>query len=207
MTALAVSEENQNIKSIPKQLVYEELNGRAYYRKGYKEVINQTKTIEEIKGSSSLQGIIISVLLRYLYTKTEESEYEIFTNEAGLHIALGNNLSSDIILYNAQDALKYQYDEHYFNVAPKIVIEVDVKIDLGEVSDVDYITDKTKTLFEFGVERVIWVLTTHQKVILAQPNQDWIIRDWSKDFEILDGHSINLIAALEKKGFKIDFNA
>jgi Uma2 family endonuclease len=207
MTTLAVSEENQNIRSIPTQLVYEEMNGRAYYRKGYKEVINQTKTIEEIMGGSSLRGIIISVILRFLYRNIEDLGYEIITNEIGLHISLGNNLSSDIILYNHNDFLQYRIDEHYFDVAPKIVIEVDIKIDLGEVSDVNYITDKTKKLFEFGVERVIWVLTTHRKVILAQPNQDWIIRDWSKDFEILEGHSINLIAALEKKGFKIDFDA
>jgi Uma2 family endonuclease len=207
MTASAVSEENQNIRSIPKQLVYEELNGRAYYRKGYKEVINKTKTIEEIMGSSSLQGTIISVLLSFLYRNIEDLGYEIITNEIGLHISLGNNLSSDIILYNHDDFLQYRIDEHYFNVAPKIVIEVDIKIDLGEVSDVNYITDKTKILFGFGVERVIWVLTTQQKVILAQPNQDWIIRDWSKDFEILEGHSINLIATLEKKGFKIDFTS
>jgi hypothetical protein len=50
---------------------------------------------------------------------------------------------------------------------------------------------------------VIWVFTTKRKVILAQPNQDWIIRDWSKDFDIIDGHVLNLMAIIEKKGYKI----
>ena len=61
-------------------------------------------------GCSSLQGIIISILLRYLYAHTDENEFEIVTNEIGLHMSLGNNLSSDIILYNAEDARQYQFD-------------------------------------------------------------------------------------------------
>jgi Uma2 family endonuclease len=203
MSTVSILQEAKKEVIIPKQLVYEELNGCKLYRKGYKDVINQTKTIEEIMGCSSLQGIIISVFLSYLYRNIEDEGYAIITNEIGLHVSLGNNLSSDIILYDAQDAIKYQFNEHYFNVAPKMVIEVDVKIDLVNISDVDYIADKTQTLFGFGVERVIWVFTTKRKVILAQPNQDWIIRDWAKDFDIIDGHAINLMAMIEKKGYKI----
>ncbi len=203
MTAVAILDETKKEVIIPEQLVYEELNGRILYRKGYKDVINQSKTIEEIMGSSSLQGIIISILLRYLYTHTSDEQYEIMTNEIGLHISLGNNLSSDIIIYDAKDARNYRFDEHYFNVAPKMVIEVDVKIDLEKKSDVDYIAEKTQTLFDFGVERVIWVFTAKRKVVLAQPNQDWIIRDWAKDFDIIEGHAINLMGMIEKKGYKI----
>jgi Uma2 family endonuclease len=203
MSTVSILQEAKKEVIIPEQLVYEELDGRKLYRKGYKDVINHTKTIEEIMGCSSLQGIIISVFLSYLYRNIEDEGYAIITNEIGLHVSLGNNLSSDIILYDAQDAIKYQFNEHYFNVAPKMVIEVDVKIDLENISDVDYIADKTQTLFGFGVERVIWVFTTKRKVILAQPNQDWIIRDWAKDFDIIDGHAINLMAMIEKKGYKI----
>ena len=203
MTAVAILEETKKEVIIPEQLVYEELNGRKLYRKGYKDVINQTKTIEEIMGCSSLQGIIISILLRYLYNNTDENLYEIVTNEIGLHVTLGNNLSSDIILYDAQDAVNYRFDEHYFDVAPKMVIEVDVKIDLEKKSDVDYIAEKTQTLFDFGVKRVIWVFTAKRKVVLAQPQEDWIIRDWAKDFDIIEGHAINLMAMIEKKGYKI----
>ena len=48
-------------RKIPDYLVYEVLNGKKLYRKVYKDVLNQTKTLEEIMGSSSLQGIIISL--------------------------------------------------------------------------------------------------------------------------------------------------
>ena len=203
MTAVAILEETKKEVIISEQLVYEELNGRKLYRKGYKNVINQTKTIEEIMGCSSLQGTIVSVLLSFLYRNIEDLGYEIITNEIGLHVSLGNNLSSDIIIYNHNDFIQYRIDEHYFDVAPKMVIEVDVKIDLEKNSDVDYIAEKTQTLFNFGVKRVIWVFTAKKKVVLAQPNQDWIIRDWSKDFDIIEGHAINLMGMIEKKGYKI----
>lgn len=203
MTAVAILEETKKEVIIPEQLVYEELNGRKLYRKGYKNVINQSKTIEEIMGCSSLQGTIVSVLLSFLYRNIEDLGYEIITNEIGLHVSLGNNLSSDIIIYNHDDFIQYRVDEHYFDVAPKMVIEVDVKIDLEKNSDVDYIAEKTQTLFDFGVKRVIWVFTAKRKVVLAEPNQDWIIRDWTKDFDIIEGHAINLMAMIEKKGYKI----
>ena len=195
--------EEKKVQYIPKNLIYEELNGRKLYRRGYKDVLNQTKTIEEIMGCSSLQGIIISVLLSYLYRNLEDEGYSIITNEIGLHMSLGNNLSSDIILYKAEDARQYQFDTHYFNVAPKMVIEVDVKIELEDIRDLEYIAQKNKTLFDFGVERIVWVFTSNKKVLLAEPNQDWILRDWSRDFELLNGHSINLEKMIDKKGYKI----
>ena len=203
MIATAVKADNQVTASIPEFLVYEELNGQKLYRKGYKQYLNQTKTIEEIMGCSSLQGILISILLRYLYKNTDENEYEILTNEAGLHISLGNNLSSDIILYNAEDARQYQYDEHYFNVAPKMVIEVGIKIEMENIYSVDYWTKKTQTLFDFGVEKVLWIFSEDKKIILAEPNKDWIVRDWNKDFELLPNHIVNIQNMIEKKGYKI----
>jgi hypothetical protein len=201
MTAVAFKDDSKTITSIPEILVYEELNGRTMYRKGYKSVLNQTKTIEEIMGCSSLQAAIVSVLLSYLYRNIEDEGFEIMTNEAGLHIALGNNLSSDIILYDSVDFLKYRLDEHYFNVAPKLVIEVDIKVELEDMSSVEYWTKKTQTLFGFGVEKVIWVFSEDKKIILAEPNKDWIVRDWTKDFEFMPNHIINIQSMIEKKGY------
>lgn len=93
MTTLIAKRQSLKTEDIPEILVYEELNGRKLYRKGYEKYLNQTKTIEEITGRSSLQGIVISILLRYLYKNTDENEYEIITNEIGLHVSLGNNLN------------------------------------------------------------------------------------------------------------------
>jgi Uma2 family endonuclease len=188
---------------IPKQLIYEELNGQILYRKGYQAVLNQTKTIEEIMGCSSLQSIIISVILSYLYRKIEDLGYSIATNEAGLHVSLGNNFSADIALYPIETAIAYPLDKHYFKIAPKIVIEVDVAIALDNISDVEYIHQKIQTLFNFGVERVLWIFTHDKKILIAEPNQDWIIRDWAKDVQLMEGYTFNLMQMIQKKGYKI----
>jgi Uma2 family endonuclease len=202
MTAFAIKENRKKITTISEMLVYEELNGRKMYRKGYRNVINQTKTIEEIMGCSSLQAAIVSVLLSYLYRNIEDEGYEIMTNEAGLQVSLGNNLSSDIILYNSEDFLKYRLDEHYFNVAPKMVIEVDIKIELeDEMSPLEYWTKKTKTLFSFGVEKVVWVFSEDKKIIIAEPNKDFNIYDWTKDFEFMPNHILNIQKMIDKKGY------
>ena len=202
MTALAILEEKK-VFYLPKQLVYEELNGRKLYRKGYKQFLNHTKTIEEIMGCSSLQAAIVSVLLSYLYRRIEDEGYEIMTNEAGLHVSLGNNLSSDIIVYTTEDFLKYRLDNHYFNVAPKMVIEVDIKIEIEDMNAVEYWTEKTETLFSFGVEKVIWVFSEDKKFILAEPNKKWLIQDWTIDFELMPNHIVNIEKMIEKKGYKV----
>jgi Uma2 family endonuclease len=106
-------------------------------------------------------------------------------------------------LYDAEEARKYQFDEHYFNVAPKIVIEVDVKIELEDTNALEYLTEKNKTLFDFGVERVVWIFTEDKKIVLAEPNKDWVVQNWSNDFDLLKGHAINLEKLIEKKGYKI----
>lgn len=201
MTAIAVKQLIQKKILVPETLVYEELNGRKLYRKDYKKFLNHTKTKEEIMGCSSLQAAIVSVLLSYLYRHVEDEGYEIMTNEAGLHIALGNNLSSDIIVYNTKDFLEYRLDDHYFNVAPKMVIEVDIKIDVEDMNALDYWTEKTETLFSFGVEKVVWVFSEDRKIILAEPNKSWIEGDWTYDFELMPNHIINIQKMIEKKKY------
>lgn len=201
MTAVPVKQYRPKTISISEILMYEELNGRKLYRKGYKQFLNHTKTIEEIMGCSSLQAAIVSVLLSYLYRNVEDEGYEIMTNEAGLHVSLGNNLSSDIILYRTEDFLQYRLDDHYFNVAPKMVIEVDIKIEVEDMNSIDYWTEKTETLFSFGVKKVIRVFSEDKKIILAEPNKEWITEDWSDDFELMPNHIVNIHKMIEKKKY------
>ena len=204
MTAFAVKQHsNQKVARMPDILVYEELNGRRLYRKGYKKFLNHTKTIEEIMGCSSLQAAIVSVLLSYLYRQIEDEGYEIMTNEAGLHVSLGNNLSSDIIVYKREDFLKYRLDNHYFDAAPKIVIEVDVKIEVEDTDATEYWTKKTETLLNFGVEKVIWFFSEDKKMIIAEQNKDLLIQDWTNDFDLMPNHTLNIEQMIEQKGYKV----
>lgn len=154
-------------------------------------------------GCSSLQAAIVSVLLSYLYRQIEDEGYEIMTNEAGLHVSLGNNLSSDIIVYKREDFLKYRLDNHYFDTAPKIVIEVDVKIEVEDMDATEYWTKKTETLLNFGVEKVIWLFSEDKKMIIAEQNKDLLIQDWTNDFDLMPNHTLNIEQMIAQKGYKV----
>ena len=94
-------------------------------------------------------------------------------------------------------------DTHYLDVPPKIDIEIDVNIDTTDFSEQTYIYQKTDRLLSWGVEKVIWVLTASQKVIVAERGKDWLVIDWSKDIEVINGIKFNLSEYLEKSGVKL----
>ena len=186
--------------AINQALVYEEMDGKPLYYRGYRDVLNNLKTVDDIIGSSSLQATIIRMLLKFLYAHVDGQGFEVYTNEAGLHLARGNNLSSDIMIYPVEMIQSYQVDEHYFQIPPKVVVEIDIKVDLSDAAQEAYVKKKTEKLFQFGVERVIWVFSASQQVILAELNQDWLIRDWHLPFVIVDNYSINIGEMLRKRG-------
>jgi hypothetical protein len=192
-----------NRMPIPKQLIYEELNGQIFYRKGYQDVLNKTKTIEEIVGNSRPKSVIMSVLLHYLYNNIEADGYTVIPYEVGLQDSQNNILCVNIALYQNEVIIKHSFNEYYFLIAPKIVIEVDISIELENIADLGYVSRKTQALFDFGVEQVFWIFTNNKKILIAKPNEDWIFRDWTKDVPLIAGHSFNLMRLIEKKGYKI----
>ena len=185
------------IRKVPSYLIAEVIDGKPYYYKGYKQVLNKKKTLDDIMGASTLQGFIVTYLTRLLMTLSED-EYHIFLNETGIHIDTNTNLSGDILIFDASKPLPI--NAHYANQAPLINIEIDVNIALEQEDEKDYIFKKTQKLLDFGVEKVIWILTKSQKVIVATPNDNWLIISWDKDIEILRGIIFNVPAYLKKKG-------
>ena len=90
---------------------------------------------------------------------------------------------------------------HYANVPPKLVVEVDVKIESESKTPEDIVWQiKTKKLLDCGVEKVIWFFTKSQRVLIARPNQDWILADWQRDIELWEGLTINVAQYLAKQG-------
>ncbi|MBK8565275.1 MAG: Uma2 family endonuclease [Saprospiraceae bacterium] len=185
---------------MPEELVYETIAGRVFYRKGYREVLNKTKTIEEIIGSSGLQSIIVSYLMKTLF-KLDDEKFWILSNEIGLHIDHRNNPASDIGIFDVNVLTPDLVDIHYVSVPAKVFIEVDIRADVDDIGETGYINLKTQELFSFGAEKVIWVLSNIQKVIVAEKGeQTWPWTDWSEDIEVLDGVAFNVGKYLAKKG-------
>lgn len=187
-------------RKVPTSLIYEEINGVLYYYRGYRAVLSRQKTKEEIRGASALQSAVVLLLVHILYRYLPFDNYLIATNEPGLHIAHGDNIANDIAVFD-QASLPIPLDDKYFSVPPRVVIEVDVKIDLpANVSETEYVYDKTQKMLDFGVEKVIWILTKTRRTLIAQPNQRWILTNWDDIVEVLPSYNCELNSLLRSKG-------
>jgi hypothetical protein len=191
---------SRKVRKVPNYLVWETLDGQPLYRRGYKDVMRKTKTLEEIMGTSSYQSIINSYLLGILFTQIDLQKYDILTNEIGVHFKKNDNASNDIAIYKRLESA--QITKKYTDFAAKIVIEIDIDIDPDSMPDLEYLDKKTQKMLDFGVEKVIWILTNIKKVMVATPNNPWYTIDWSNDIEIMDGISFNIEKYLIERGVK-----
>jgi hypothetical protein len=188
---------------IPKHLIYEELNGIALPRKGYKDVLKKKKNASEIIGSSSLQAIVVSLLHGFLFNVINRKKYWLTTNEPGVHIALGDNLSNDIAIFDKEKV--NVLNDKYFSVAPEVVIEIDVKVDLDPViypNEFDYMVEKSQKMLDFGTERVIWFLTKSQKVFTISKSETWTVVSFSDTVKIIDDCFLNIKELLQDEGIE-----
>lgn len=201
---MAVIEQNhrEEILMIPAYLVYEEMDGEAIPYKGYREVLAGDKIPEEIMGSSSLQAVVVYVIGLLIGNSIDRKKYYIGSNESGLHLSTGNNLANDLAIFDRENV---KLDNKYFNVAPKVVIEVDSKADLRDTSyetEKEYFIRRSQKMLDFGVEKVVWVLIHSRKVIVSTADQDWIITDFDRDIPLLDDCVLNLAQLLADEGIE-----
>jgi hypothetical protein len=132
---------------IPEYLIWEVLDGQPLYCKGYKDVMRKTKTLEDIKGTSSNQSLITSYLTIILAQKMDLTCYDMLISEPGVHLAHKDNISNDIAIYNRLDA--NQISKKYADFPAKIVIEIDIDIDPDSLHDLEYLTKKTQKMLDF----------------------------------------------------------
>lgn len=180
-------------KAIPKELIYEMVRDKPVYYRGYRKVITQEKSLEEVMGSSGLQGQLIAWIVGFLLRRLNVRKYAVMTNETGFLYAPKNWRLLDIAIYDKK-ALKHEMlSPKYLKTPPKIVIEVDTKADLKQYGDIlGYLTEKTDDLLKAGVEKVIWILTDTQKVMVAEPGKTWLLAKWNDLIPVVDDVTIQL---------------
>lgn len=196
----------RNYQEIPESLIYEVMDGEPLYYRGYKDVLNNKKSLDDIMGSSGLQSFIIQYILEILYVKVGRKMYHFLTNEVGTHLGKKDNLSGDIHVYEKSKLTPAEINEKYINVPAKIAVEIDSKIDISKEKDLDYVNIKTQKLLNFGVEKVIWIFTGSQKVMVSEQNKDWLTKDWNQEIELLDGYFFNIGQYLKEEGVKVETN-
>lgn len=185
-------------RSIPPALIYEMWQGKPVYYRGYREVLAGNKTIEEVMSCSDLQGVLVYLLGLYIGNNVNRKKYLISSNESGVHLALNDNLGNDIAIFDKEKVGKLK--GKYFDVAPKIVIEVDIKADLSDFPTKadEYIMRKSQKLLDFGVEKVLWIITSAKKVYVIDRNDPtWYVVNWSENIAVLDDCVLNIKQLLD----------
>lgn len=176
-----------SVQSIPKSLIYEMVDGKPIYYRGYQDYLSGEKQLEELMGSSFIQSMIVTRLVIALGNLLDSKKYEILTNELGLQFKNKSWRAADIAICRKEDLHTVALDNKYLSIPPQVVIEIDTKADLSEVPDsFSYYQKKTDQLLDFGVEKVIWIFTDTKKVMVAEPNQNWQIIPWEKEVQVLD---------------------
>jgi Uma2 family endonuclease len=190
------------VKDIPPYLIYEVMDGKPIYYEGFREVLTNQKTFEEIMGSSILQSRIIAILIQY-FSKLISDEFEIFTNEFGIHIEHNDNLCGDFGIYHISQFEGVDMNNKYTTIPPKIMIEIDTQANVDYVLDNDYFHKKTQKLLDFGVEKVIWYYTNSKKVMVAEKDKSWMIDNWDKTVEVMPNLNLCLTDLMLKKGITL----
>lgn len=189
--------------AIPDYLIKEKIEDIPFYFKGFRAVLNKTKTKTEIMADSGLQLFLKSWLMALLLKNLDLLKYHVFVGEAGAHIDQRNNLSLDLTIYDRTVLTPDKITNHYINVPPKIIIEIDVNVELedpGINTFEDYVLQKIKKLHQFGVEKIIWIFTKSKTIIIVTPDEKWEVIDWDQSVEILNGVSFNVAEHLQREG-------
>ena len=174
---------------IPEHLVYEEWDGVPILYKGIKKYALRNYNLSQLEmGSSIFQSLIIEFILGRLYDTINRKIYAIVTNEPGLHLGYRDNISNDIAIIE-RNRIQNKRSVKYGNVPPKVAIEVDVRADYEQEFESfnDYIAQKTQKLLDFGVEKVIWILSSELQEVRVSTLSQTSIHSWTETIEILEG--------------------
>ncbi|MBX2927267.1 MAG: hypothetical protein KF852_05475 [Saprospiraceae bacterium] len=187
-------------KKVPEYLVKEEFDGVKLYYKGYKEVMKGNKKLEDIMPSSGLHSFILTFMFKILIKHLDEDIYELLGGEVGNLTPQKKRAGLDLAIFEKKILTPEQINRHYTKVPPKIVIEIDVDVESEDLTQDEIIQFRTRKLLESGVEKIIWIFSLSQMVMVAEAGKDWILFDWDREVEILDGIVFNVGAHLKNKG-------
>ena len=192
---------------IPAALVKETIDGIPFYYAGYRSVLNKTKTLEDIMADSGLQIDLKAYFFRLLIQYFDLKKFKVYVGEVGSHLDHRSNLGLDVAVYDKKILTPDKITAKYIDVTPKIVIEIDVNVEMAERNEnifEEFVLRKVKKLFEFGTEKIVWVFSKSKTVIVARPGGSWDVVDWDQDVELAEGIVFNIAKYLEEEGIKTE---
>jgi len=188
--------ETEVAQQVPDFLVYEVVRGRPIYYKGYKEVLNKTKTFEEIRMESTLQAWLKTYIASLLINSLSEKGFVIIAGELGFNMQEKTKRGADLSVFKNEN---FVLSPGFSNLPPEIVLEVDVQADTENTTEMDYVLEKIKDYLDFGVKKVFWVFTKNRKVMVATRQEPWLTHSWGLDLEIVEDVRLNLQELVEQQ--------
>lgn len=198
---------NKKKQKIPAYLIRETIDGIPFYYKGYRSVLNKTKTLEDIMPDSGLQTLLKNLLKDFLTSNLDTAKYWIFIGEVGSHLDHRSNMGLDIAIYDKETLTIDKITNKYIDVTPLLVVEIDVNIEVEDQKAnifEEYVLRKVKRLHQFGAKKIIWIFTKSQTVVNATPDNNWKVTDLDSDVDFLDNITINLAQFLKENGLSFD---
>lgn len=187
------------VKAIPEVLVYEMVDGKPIYYKGYKDYLSGDKQIDELMGSSYLQALIGTQLIILLSRLIDLKKYQLISNEVGLKFGKQSWRAADLAIYERKTLKDIPKVNKYLEVPPEIVIDIGAKADLEDTQNpLGYYHEKTGQLLNFGVDKVIWIFTDTRKIMIARQGEDWQITEWNKNISIMEGIEVNIVRIIDE---------
>ncbi len=119
-------------RPVPDFLVRETIDGIPFYYRGYKEVLSKKKVLDDIMADSGLQLFIKSFLHNLLIRGLDTEIFYVFMGEVGTHLEHKSNLGLDVAVFETAQLPGEKFNFKYLDVAPKFVIEVDMKVSLDD---------------------------------------------------------------------------
>ncbi|MEZ4904161.1 MAG: hypothetical protein R2822_21635 [Spirosomataceae bacterium] len=86
------------------------------------------------------------------------------------------------------------------------MIEINIKADIAHFQndESNYLLQKSLKMLDFGVEKVVWILTDLQKVFVIDKNDPkWYIVNWSENIPLLDGCVLNIKQLLDDEAIEL----
>lgn len=163
------------------------------------------KTIEEFNfGNNTLHWFITNSIIKFLYQNLPDN-YFVGAGELGLQLSNKTIFAADIAIY-CEGQLKVGFHSvKYEQMPPNVIIEVDIKIDESDYfqNEEEYFHKKTEKLLQWGVEKVIWVFSSSQRVLIADNLQKWEFNSWDIPFIVIDDIEMNVWELMLKNGFEV----
>jgi hypothetical protein len=173
--------ETADEENISCELIHDIIDGKPYLYKS---------------NSVTLQHIVISdYLLKTLFEGLRSEQNLMIASGPGLYIDERNVFTSNIMIFERSELT---IDENYAQVPPKITLEIDIKVELRDMTEDEYVFLKGVRLVNFGAEKVIWFFTESKKVIIVTP-VSWITYDWDRDVTIMQDITCNVAQFLHRE--------